>query len=379
MSVRAERGAAALIVAISMSVLLGSAAISVDYGHMVYEQRRVQQAADAAARAVAIDCATTAACTQADTDRTAASMSMGNSGATSDSAGLLSASAGSYTVQVSKPVGLAFAALWGDGDGVVRARATATWSVRPREGTSLIPFAVPYCTYAQNLPPSTTHIRLRTDATNALSSGVSGGESIESVMTKLRANGAAESCETPDGPATMLFGPIPLSAYNPKNGGSPHWDSSFCRLKLHDYDQGFADISNQIKAGCLNKMSKLLSVDQIILVPIYVPASNLDTLGILADSCAGGGGCKVTGPHPMIDTKILGFAAFHITGFNFSTNGKDPDDGWAACPTVKIGSGSAVGCKGMQGYFVKSMTPDPDFEYGPGGIDFGVSSVKLTK
>jgi Flp pilus assembly protein TadG len=50
-----QRGAVTVVVAVSMVVLLGFAALAVDYGYLAYSQRRLQSATDAAALAGAVD------------------------------------------------------------------------------------------------------------------------------------------------------------------------------------------------------------------------------------------------------------------------------------------------------------------------------------
>jgi hypothetical protein len=55
---RGESGAILVFVAISLVVLLGSVAMSIDFGRMYSERRELQNGADAAALAVAQDCAT---------------------------------------------------------------------------------------------------------------------------------------------------------------------------------------------------------------------------------------------------------------------------------------------------------------------------------
>jgi len=52
---RHQRGAVSVLVALSMVVLLGFAALGVDYGYLTYSQRRLQSATDAAALAGAVD------------------------------------------------------------------------------------------------------------------------------------------------------------------------------------------------------------------------------------------------------------------------------------------------------------------------------------
>ncbi len=52
-----ERGAVAILVALSMVILLGAIAMSIDVGRIYQERRELQNGADAAAHAVAYDCA----------------------------------------------------------------------------------------------------------------------------------------------------------------------------------------------------------------------------------------------------------------------------------------------------------------------------------
>ena len=60
-----ERGAAAVLVAFSMVVLLGFAALAVDVGAMYAEKTQLQNGADATALAIAGDCAKGINCTTA--------------------------------------------------------------------------------------------------------------------------------------------------------------------------------------------------------------------------------------------------------------------------------------------------------------------------
>jgi len=54
---RNDDGSIAIIVAIVMVVLLGMATLVVDVGRLYVERRQLQNGADAAALAVAVDCA----------------------------------------------------------------------------------------------------------------------------------------------------------------------------------------------------------------------------------------------------------------------------------------------------------------------------------
>jgi Flp pilus assembly protein TadG len=50
-----QRGSVSVVVALSLVVLLGFAALAVDYGYLAFSQRRLQSATDAAALAGAVD------------------------------------------------------------------------------------------------------------------------------------------------------------------------------------------------------------------------------------------------------------------------------------------------------------------------------------
>lgn len=399
-----ERGVAAVIVALGVVSLLAAAGLGIDTGNLAYQRSRLQHSADTGAVAIAFDCVlNTPQCTNAapgapqTADGFATQNSSGANPATIIPSSGLSQGSGQVEVQLVKNVPTKFFNAFGITSKNVHAKAKATWTGHPREGASLLPFAMPYCSFALNPPTSppsaSPHIRLRTDATRALNEFVDIGADTDAVMPGI-SNGV-QSCTVPavdSSPAVatkMLFGPIPLSAYSPKGGASAHWDSSFCRLNLADYDQGFADTSNQLASGCLNKVSKILedltaAGKATILVPVYAPASHPLYLGMLMspNSCDSPTNCVIQSK-PIVDVKILGFAAFKVTGWNFK-NG-DPDDSAAPCPKVEFNSASkntkktTVNCEGIQGYFVTDMHKDNDFTYGDGGIDFKTYDVHLSE
>ena len=74
-----ERGAAGVLVAVMMLVLIGVGAIAVDVGQIYAERAELQNAADAGALAGAQICSETAGCTQADADAVAALLANQNS------------------------------------------------------------------------------------------------------------------------------------------------------------------------------------------------------------------------------------------------------------------------------------------------------------
>ncbi|NMR29403.1 Tad domain-containing protein [Crystallibacter degradans] len=93
-----EHGLTAVIVAILMVVLLGTVALVVDVGRLYAEKAQLQNGADAAALAIATDCAQGNECSQAVADSTAVQFS--NDNANDGTAHLIEATLSSGTVRV---------------------------------------------------------------------------------------------------------------------------------------------------------------------------------------------------------------------------------------------------------------------------------------
>ena len=108
-----ERGAVAIIVALLMVVLVGFAALAVDVSAMWAEKRQLQNGADAAALAVAQDCAKNACGSPA---ATAQSYVDANRTVGSPTASILSLTSNSVTVQAADPHENWFAQVIGAGD-----------------------------------------------------------------------------------------------------------------------------------------------------------------------------------------------------------------------------------------------------------------------
>lgn len=155
-----ERGATAVLVALTMVALLGMAAVSVDFAVASSEKATVQSAADQAVLALATDCSlkkTTCA------PSTASYYAQQNAGASASVQVLKDGVAknptfadGKVTVRVSKNVNHNFAQVLGDSSTTVRSEATATWNTVPLVGTKLIPMGLPYCDWLASQPGSAT-------------------------------------------------------------------------------------------------------------------------------------------------------------------------------------------------------------------------------
>lgn len=107
---RTEQGAVAVTVALLMVVLLGVAALTIDYGAYSVQQRRVQNAADARALAIAQECAKSPGSTACTTGSAGSAYIAGNvDSRASGSAPVFSGQ--SVTVSVERPVDMTFARL----------------------------------------------------------------------------------------------------------------------------------------------------------------------------------------------------------------------------------------------------------------------------
>lgn len=153
--VRDERGAAAVLISLLLVPMLGFAAIAVDVGALYAERARLQIAADAAALAVAQDCAR-GNC--GDMLATARALVAANDGAASAAQPVLSNDPLSVTVEGSTPQEHWFAPVIGHDSTEVSAVATVGWG-GPSRGTSVLPLIFSWCSFKAQTNggmPSTT-------------------------------------------------------------------------------------------------------------------------------------------------------------------------------------------------------------------------------
>jgi Flp pilus assembly protein TadG len=151
-----ERGATAVLVSLLLVPMLGFAAIAVDVGALYAERARLQIAADAAALAVAQDCAR-GNC--GDMLATARALVAANDGEASAGQPVLSSDPLSVTVAGSTPKEHWFAPVIGHESSQVSATATVGWG-GPSGGTAVLPLIFSWCSFlAQTnggLPSTTT-------------------------------------------------------------------------------------------------------------------------------------------------------------------------------------------------------------------------------
>lgn len=150
-----ERGATAVVVALLMVPLIGFAAIAVDVGSLYSERRQLQNGADAAALAIAQDCAVAApACSSA--AATASSLAAGNandgSAAATATVGTRSVLVRASTTNADGSTGLAhfFAPVLGIRSTTVAATSSARWGA-PVSGPVIFPFVFSSCEFNQGM------------------------------------------------------------------------------------------------------------------------------------------------------------------------------------------------------------------------------------
>lgn len=139
---RPERGAVAVITAIALVVMMGVSALAIDVSAMHVDRQRLQTGADAAALAVAQDCARDACDLAVETTEWMASANLDQS--TGGVVEAIDSTAGTVTVRVSRTREHAFAPVMGINETPISARASARWGY-PTGGVAVLPVAFSWC------------------------------------------------------------------------------------------------------------------------------------------------------------------------------------------------------------------------------------------
>jgi Flp pilus assembly protein TadG len=217
---RQDRGAVAVFVALGMTVLLAFAAVAIDTSASRRDQQVLRNAADAAALAVALDCANTGTfdryaapatvCPQdAATASTATAERLVSDNAGSGKTVTTSLSGRTVTVTVSaeasRPIPI--------GPGTISVTSTAEWTPRTIGYAASYPLAVSYCRYAQLPAASPFHLASQPNGLWLLPA--------RQQITPAAGN-ASDSCTGPDGGALVL----PSSAMTPTDAGEACGSSS---------------------------------------------------------------------------------------------------------------------------------------------------------
>ena len=322
---RDERGATAVMVAVLMVPLIGFLAIALDVGALYAERGQLQNGADAAALAIAQNCAEDGNCATptAQAAQAAQAAAFANANANDGAANVLTPTitqtatsgtvivnsstrvAGSNATAISHP----FARMIGADSTTVGAEATAEWG-SPRAAPTILPIAISYCEFRPALDGRLQLIRYDQNIT----------------------------CASRDGH------PIP--------GG-------FGWLERMDGECGsFIDLAdasmpsepgNSYPSACDAVMANMKG--RTVLIPIFDRAAT--TRG------------------PASSYHIYAFAAFTITGWKLS--------GGTKMPTVNTDSAAPKctgNCRGIQGYFSRWVSVEA-VGVELGGPDLGAKTVRL--
>ena len=426
---REERGASIVFFAFALVILVAALGLSVDVGNVAYERTKAQHAADTAARQLAYQCArypTGADClTLQETATTIAGESIegGSVTATQDMA------TKKVTVTVDKTIETPLLSMIGVSTKDVAATATAQYGVmQPTEAYNVLPLGVHYCTWknwsnlAGTSSEATRKTTLRTDVLQGvenLLSPVTGsllGTLETKRLTDQLGTDAVAKCDDADGNqiltlngASWLTGETVITSVV---SGLFGWDASKCELDVDsDLETFIGGLENSgfMPQGCPQHFGngKMVDKGKTILLPIFKPASQLqDRLDFKLRACAGlfpSGQTCVEVP-PKIGVEVVGFAPFHVTGWKYPGNPSNVDS-TVGCATIPLALNlrslianvlgvleilvntllgivptnltASIGCNGLQGYFTKSFTKDPNFHYEVGGEDFGSSYASL--
>ena len=326
--IRSERGATAVMVALLMIPLLGFAAITVDVGAMYAEKSQLQNGADAAALAIAQDCAMGEECTGSTALSTANEFAVDNVDhlyANDNSAeaearlGTGSVKIDVFTLNADKERRLDhfFAPVLelispGEFDSSeVNASATAVWG-NPSKGPVIFPLTFSRCAFeAFGLDTTNVHTLVARDN-----------------------SAGADDCPLNNKDVPGGFGWL-----------DPTDDCSSIIIDIATNAE--SDPGKSVPSGCKDQVDELKGTTAFF--PIFE-----DVYG--------------QGNNATYD--ITGFAAFKITGWNFPS--LDSRDSTAVEPC-----GNNINC--VQGYFVRFVEFDEGFETSPDAEDFGAYVVALTE
>lgn len=300
-----ERGAATVLVAILLVVLLGFAALAVDVGAMYAEKAQLQNGADSAALAVANQCAK-GTCG----DATATGNLFANNNANDGKSSAAVTFPGSATVRVvttARAAGastdgfpLFFARLMGFNSASIGATAEAKWGA-PSEATTL-PWTVSECIFKSYLSPSQLS---EFNATKTFT----GNPIPTHILLRYDSN------------ATAYPG---CSGYNPGGFGWLALDTGCsANINLANFEVG-SDPGNNLPNVCSSMPSTIKN--EPVMIPVY------------SSAVANGSNTKYT---------LVGFLAFQVTGYKFSGSVESLD------PLAPSCTGN---CRGIQGYFTRFVS-----------------------
>ena len=318
-----ERGAAGVLVAVMMLVLIGAGAIAVDMGQIYAERAQLQNAADAGAMAAAQQCHRAGACTESQAKAWAAELSGANSndGATTVDSVDLSVPNQVTVVTSTLNGGAGFLTNLFAGAlnaPLVKVRAGATAAFSPPGGATAFPLAFSDCAY---------------DLSGAMVSGA---------VQLIQYKPGRGSCTSTSGHVI------------PGGFGWLDQNSGTCKAKTNASGNADSDPGADYAAECN---------------PILTSWKNTILAGGTAEATfpvydnAGG-----TGKNGWLH--IRGYATFNMLGWKFSGNGD---------PEVFRADTCDKNCRGIIGQFVRFESIDSLTGAGGTGANLGTVDIKLIK
>jgi hypothetical protein len=329
-----ERGAAAVVVAFVLVVLLGFAALAVDVGAMYAEKAQLQNGADATALAIAGECANGVACSVAMVDP---NNRLADNNANDGSSGVFSVTQpNSSTVRVETNAqapgstedsfGLFFARVLGHETSVIHAAAEASWG--PPESGSTLPWTVSECIFRQSLTPSQLH---ELDTTGNFSGDPS--------STRILLRYEEKAPEVP--------------GCGEDNGYLP---GGFGWLEIDSGCSADIDLTAEVEGQPGNHFPTAAECDAILDGILDEPA-----LIPLYETAVGNGDKTVY--------TLIGFAAFQVTGYKFGGSLEVDDDLAPDC---------SKNCRGLQGYFTRFVSIEEGVASTGGQPNYGGTVVSLS-
>lgn len=330
-----EDGAVAVMTALLMVVVLGMTAIVIDIGMLYAERAQLQNGADAAALAIAQDCASAGPCplTEAAVTTTAIRLANANSNdGTSDAVVDLSVD---YTVTVRTSTRTLdgepatqhwFAPILGIDETEVGAAASASWG-SPIAGQTAFPLAFSVCQVKDDIDGDLQRLVSHGDGANASCNYGPSGQVAPGGFGWLKQDD--NSCGA--------YVDLAASGADGRPGNSAPGDcDDLLRSWAADIDSG---------------------KDVTVLLPVFD---------------------KVMGSGNNTDYQLTSFAAFEVAGWKFS-GGDDSLPMSFRNEAAHVGSSLSCegNCRGIIGTFVEYVSLEDDFTFGP-PTSFGAIIVKLT-
>lgn len=326
-----------MFLSLSLVVLIGMVAFAVDVGALYQERRELQNGADAAAVAIAEDCARNSQpCTNAVAMITAESFADANAGDGAASVDTVNLDVGARTVSVAVSTDQPgsgsifqpfFARVVGFNGTTVHAAASAAWGYP--SGLATFPLIISECeweretNYGANLHPD--DVLPPTGTPTLLKFHTGNGAAVHDDC-------AAQAGQDADGDGRMPGG----FGWLDTGGGD-------CEAET---DEGLwvdSDPGSSPSNGCSATEVKNEILNKIIFIPWF-------------DDLQGSGANG--------EFHIAGFGAFYVTGYNFGGQFKEPTGG--------VPCGGPVRC--LEGYFIETTLTHGDL----GGTNHGVTVIKFT-